>query len=414
MDSAPITKISVSPSPIEGPLTGSVTTQLSDTPTLIMRQIYLDYNATTPIAPSVIESMLPFFSNHYGNPSSSHALGRAASEAIEDARCKVAGLIGCDRNEIVFTGCGTEANNLALKGVMLADGQPRGHLIISAIEHPAISEPAKFLERLGCELTIVPCDENGVVRPADVEAAIRPNTRLISVMHANNEIGTIQPIREISEVCRSRNILLHSDASQSTGKIPVFVDYMDVDMLTIAGHKFYGPKGIGVLFVREGLGLESLLHGAGHEQGMRGGTENTPYIVGLGQAALLVSKSLDESVEKMTQLRDRLYDKLSNSIPGLRVNGFAAQRLPNTLSVSFPEVTGDELLRRVPEICASTGAACHSGEVFGSSTLSSMGISDAQMAGTVRLSVGWTTSEEEIDRASNLLIDAWENLVSSV
>ena len=379
-----------------------------------MRQIYLDYNATTPIAPSVIESMLPFFSNHYGNPSSSHALGRAASEAIEDARCKVASLIGCDRNEIVFTGCGTEANNLALKGVMLADGQPRGHLIISAVEHPAISEPAKFLERMGCELTIVPCDENGVVRPADVEAAIRPNTRLISVMHANNEIGTIQPIREISAVCRSRNILLHSDASQSTGKIPVFVDYMDVDMLTIAGHKFYGPKGIGVLFVREGLGLESLLHGAGHEQGMRGGTENTPYIVGLGQAALLVSKSLDESVEKMTQLRDRLYDKLSDGIPGLRVNGFAAQRLPNTLSVSFPEVTGDELLRRAPEVCASTGAACHSGEVFGSSTLSSMGISDAQMAGTVRLSVGWTTSQEEIDRASNLLIDAWENLVSSV
>lgn len=379
-----------------------------------MRQIYLDYNATTPIAPSVIESMLPFFSNHYGNPSSSHVMGRAAGEAIEDARCKVAGLIGCDRTEIVFTGCGTEANNLALKGVMLADGQARGHLVISAIEHPAISEPAKFLERMGCELTIVPCDENGVVRPADVEAAIRPNTKLVSVMHANNEIGTIQPIREISEVCRSRNILLHSDASQTTGKIPVFVDYMDVDMLTIAGHKFYGPKGIGVLFVREGLGLESLLHGAGHEQGMRGGTENTPYIVGLGQAALLVSKSLDESVEKMTELRDRLYDRLNRSIPGLKVNGFAADRLPNTLSVSFPEVVGDELLRRVPEICASTGAACHSGEVFGSSTLSSMGLSDAQMAGTVRLSVGWTTSEEEIDRASNLLIDAWENLVSSV
>jgi cysteine desulfurase len=379
-----------------------------------MRQIYLDYNATTPIAPSVIESMLPFFSSHYGNPSSSHAMGRAASEAIEDARCKIAGLIGCDRNEIVFTGCGTEANNLALKGVMLAEGQAHGHLVISAIEHPAISEPAKFLERMGCELTIVPCDENGVVRPTDVEAAIRPNTRLVSVMHANNEIGTIQPIREISEVCRSRNILLHSDASQTTGKIPVSVDFMDVDMLTIAGHKFYGPKGIGVLFVREGLGLESLLHGAGHEQGMRGGTENTPYIVGLGQAALLVSKSLDESVEKMTELRDRLYDKLSHNIPGLRVNGLAAERLPNTLSVSFPEVIGDELLRRVPEICASTGAACHSGEVFGSSTLSSMGLSDAQMASTVRLSVGWTTSEEEIDRASNLLIDAWENLVGTI
>ncbi len=376
-----------------------------------MRQIYLDYNATTPIAPSVIEAMMPFFSNHYGNPSSAHAMGRAANESIEDARCKVAGLIGCDRNEIVFTGCGTEANNLALKGVMLAEGHARGHMVISAIEHPAISEPAKFLERIGCELTIVPCDENGVVRAADVEAAIRPNTKLISVMHANNEIGTIQPIREISEVCRSRNILLHSDASQTTGKIPVSVDYLDVDLLTMAGHKFYGPKGIGVLFVREGLGLESLLHGAGHEQGVRGGTENTPYIVGLGQAAVLVSKSLDESVEKMTDLRDRLYDQLSHSIVGLRVNGYNAERLPNTLSVCFPEVVGDELLRRVPEICASTGAACHSGEVFGSSTLSAMGLSDPQIAGTVRLSVGWTTSEEEIDRAANLLIDAWENLV---
>ena len=297
---------------------------------------------------------------------------------------------------------------------MLAEGQARGHLVISAIEHPAISEPAKFLERMGCELTIVPCDENGVVRPADVEAALRPNTRLVSVMHANNEIGTIQPIREISEVCRSRNILLHSDASQTTGKIPVLVDYLDVDMLTIAGHKFYGPKGIGVLFVREGLGLESLLHGAGHERGLRGGTENTPYIIGLGQAAVLVSKSLDDSVEKMTALRDRLYDNLNRNIAGLRVNGFGAERLPNTLSVCFPEVIGDELLRRVPEICASTGAACHSGEVFGSSTLSSMGLSDDQMAGTVRLSVGWTTSEEEIDRASSLLIDAWENLVSTI
>ena len=379
-----------------------------------MRQIYLDYNATTPIAPSVIEAMMPFFSSHYGNPSSSHAMGRAASEAIEDARCKIAGLIGCDRKEIVFTGCGTEANNLALKGVMLADGKAQGHLIISAIEHPAISAPAKFLERMGCELTIVPCDENGVVRAADIEAAIRPNTRLVSVMHANNEIGTIQPIREIAEVCRSRNILLHSDAAQTTGKIPVQVDYLDVDLLTIAGHKFYGPKGIGVLFVREGLGLESLLHGAGHEQGFRGGTENTPYIVGLGQAAVLVSKSLDESVERMTALRDRLLENLNANIPRLRVNGRNAERLPNTLSVSFPEVTGDELLRRVPEICASTGAACHSGEVFGSSTLSAMGLSDNDMAGTVRLSVGWTSSEEEIDRASSLLIDAWENQVSSI
>ena len=379
-----------------------------------MQEIYLDFNATTPIAPSVVEAMTPFFTNHYGNPSSSHALGRAAAEAIEDARCKIGSLVGCDRNEIVFTGCGTEANNLAIKGVMLSGNKPSGHMVISAIEHAAISEPAKFLERLGCQLTIVPCDEYGVVRVADVEAALRSNTRLVSIMHANNEIGTIQPIREITEVCRRRGILVHSDASQSTGKIPVAVDQLDVDMLTIAGHKFYGPKGIGVLFVREGLPLESLLHGAGHESGIRAGTENTPYIVGLGKAAELVIGCLDESMEKMETLRDRLYDQLSAAIPRLRVHGMGADRLPNTLSVSFPEVTGGDLLRRVPEICASTGAACHSGDEVSSATLNAMGISPEVARSTVRLSAGWTTSQEEIDKAANLLIDAWENLVASV
>ena len=379
-----------------------------------MQQIYLDFNATTPIAPSVIEAMTPFFSNHYGNPSSTHSMGRAAAEAIEDARCKVAMLAGCDRDEIVFTGNGTEANNMALKGVMLAGDKPDGHLVISAIEHAAVSEPAKFLKRMGCEVTVVPCDEYGVVRPADVKSALRPDTRLVSIMHANNEIGTIQPIRAIAEICHERGVLLHSDASQSTGKIPVAVDILDVDMLTMAGHKFYGPKGIGVLFVREGLSLESLLHGAGHESGFRAGTENTPYIVGLGKAAELVIKCLDDSMEKMTALRDRLYDQLHAAIPRLRVNGYGAERLPNTLSVSFPEVTGEELLRRVPEISASTGAACHSVDDHGSATLAAMGMSPRESQGTVRLSVGWTTSEEEIDRAASLLIDAWEQLATAV
>lgn len=379
-----------------------------------MQEIYLDFNATTPIAPSVVEAMTPFFTNHYGNPSSGHAIGRAAAEAIEDARYKIGALVGCDRNEIVFTGCGSEANNLALKGVMLSGNKPSGHMVISAIEHAAISEPAKFLRRLGCGLTVVPCDEHGVVRVADVEAALQGNTRLVSIMHANNEIGTIQPIREITEVCHRRGILVHSDASQSTGKIPVAVDQLDVDMLTIAGHKLYGPKGIGVLFVREGLPLESLVHGAGHELGMRAGTENTPSIVGLGKAAELVIGCLDESMEKMTTLRDRLYDQLSAAIPRLRVHGLAADRLPNTLSVSFPEITGGDLLRRVPEICASTGAACHSIDEVGSATLAAMGIAPEVARGTVRFSVGWTTSEKEIDRASSLLIDAWENLATSL
>lgn len=378
-----------------------------------MRQIYLDYNATTPIAPSVVEMMNPFLSGHYGNPSSAHSMGRAAKEAIEDSRVKVAGLLGCDRQEVVFTSGGTESNNLAIKGVML-QGQPgSGHLIISAIEHPSVVEPARFLERLGFSISIVPCDEHGFVHPSSVESALRPDTRLVSIMHANNEIGTIQPIRQISEICHGRGVLVHTDASQSVGKIPSFVDQLDVDLLTVAGHKLYGPKGIGVLFVREGVSLEPLLHGAAHENGLRAGTENTPYIVGLGQAAYLAANCLDESSESMIKLRDRLNDRLANAIPGLTVNGAKANRLPNTLSVMFPGVGGQEILRRVPELCASTGSACHSSGLVSSATLAAMGKSPEEMAGTVRLCVGWYSSEEEIDRASNLLIDAWENLAVS-
>jgi len=236
---------------------------------------------------------------------------------------------------------------------------------------------------------------------------------LVSIMHANNEIGTVQPIRQIAEICHGRGILVHTDAAQTVGKIPTFVDQLDVDLLTVAGHKFYGPKGIGVLFVREGVELEPLLHGAAHENGLRAGTENTPYIVGLGQAAHLAAHCLDESSDSMTRLRDRLNDRLANSIPGLLVNGARTQRLPNTLSVIFPEVSGQEILQRVPELCASTGSACHSSGLVSSATLAAMGRSEPEMAGTVRLSVGWYSSEEEIDRASNLLIDAWENLVVS-
>lgn len=379
-----------------------------------MRQIYLDYNATTPLAPSVLEAMQPFLKGHYGNPSSTHALGRAAHEGIEDARSKVAGMLSCDSQDIVFTSGGTESNNLALKGVMFS-GQPgAGHLVISAIEHPAIVQPAKFLERLGYDVSVVDCDANGVVLPSAVEKALRPDTRLVSVMHANNETGTVQPIRQIAEICHGRGILVHTDASQSAGKIPTFVDQLDVDMLTLAGHKFYGPKGVGALFVREGISLEPSNHGASQENGMRAGTENTPLIVGLGQAAHLVSRGMDEAFDSITRLRDRLSDQLVNSIPGLTINGEGSKRLPNTLSVSFPEVGGREILTRTPEICASTGSACNSGGLVESATLEAMGKTKEQIAGAVRLSCGWHTSEEEIDRASSLLIDAWEVLVTSV
>lgn len=381
-----------------------------------MRQIYLDYNATTPIAPSVVEAMNPFLTGHFGNPSSTHVFGRAAKEAIEDSRMKVAGLLACDRDEIVFTGCGTESNNLAIKGVMFdRGGTVSGHLVVSAIEHPAVANPARFLERLGFDVTVVGCDENGVVHPETVEGAIQSDTRLVSIMHANNEVGTVQPIREIAELCHARGILMHTDASQSVGKIPAMVDMLDVDLLTVAGHKLYGPKGIGVLFVRDGISLEPLLHGAPHENGMRAGTENTPYIVGLGQACFMAMKCLDESAERMTILRNRLQAHLVESIgSGLIVNASGATRLPNTLSVSFPGTTAAEVLSRIPELCASTGSACHSENGYISATLSAMGMSKERAEGTVRLSVGWYTSEEEVDRAASLLIDAWENLQAPV
>jgi cysteine desulfurase len=378
-----------------------------------MKTIYLDYNATTPIAPSVIEAMLPFLSEHYGNPSSNHALGRACQEAIEDARGQVAALIGADRDEVFFTSGGTESNNLTIQGVMLLNTPPMdGHLIISAIEHPAVAETAHHLQRMGFEVTVVRCNGQGLVEPDEVEAAMRPDTRLVSIMHANNETGVIQSLGEISQICRDHEVLFHTDAAQTIGKIPAYVDELGVDMLSLAGHKLYAPKGIGVMYVRRGVKLEPLLRGAGHESGLRPGTENVPYIVGLGQAAMLVLKSLDASRERMAMLRDRLQDRLIAAIgSGLRVHGDGAPRLPNTLSVSFPEVAGADLLARLPELCASTGSACHSGHFGMSPTLAAMGLSVDEARGTVRLSVGWFTSEDEIQRAADLLIGAWEAMV---
>lgn len=375
-----------------------------------MKKIYLDYNATTPVAPSVVDAMQPFFAEHYGNASSSHSFGRACAEAIEDARGKIGLMLGCDTGEIVFTSGGTESNNLAIKGVMFQQGSNvGGHLIISSIEHPAVTAPARFLERVGFDLTIVDCNEHGVVEPAAIQEAIRPDTKLVSIMHSNNEIGTIQPISEISAICRQHKVLLHTDASQSCGKVALDVEALGVDMLTIAGHKFYGPKGVGALYIRTGLSLEPFMHGAGHERGLRAGTENTGSIVGLGVAAKMAAGALNESYQKMSEMRDELISRLRETVDGLIVHGEAAERLPNTLSVSFPGVSGNDILARIPELCASTGSACHS-DSGDASTLQAMGVNPESIRGTIRLTVGWHTNMEEIERASNLLIDAWENL----
>lgn len=377
-----------------------------------MRWIYLDYNATTPTAPSVQEAMLPYLAERYGNPSSTHVLGRMCQEAMEDARGKVAGLIGADRDEIIFTSGGTEANNLALKGVMLKHAPSGGgHLVISALEHVAVSEPARFLERIGYDLTIVPCNRQGLIDPASVAAALRDDTLLVSIIHANNEIGTIQPLREIAAACHERNVLLHSDAAQTVGKLRVRVDELEVDLLSIAGHKLYAPKGVGALFVRRGIALEPVLHGAGHESGMRAGTENVAAIAGFGRACLLAGKSLEESSLRLETLRDRLLERLQAEFAEpLHIHGEHAPRLPNTLSITFPGVAGEDLLARTPELCASTGSACHQHSTAMSSTLAAIGTSPEQARGTVRLSVGWYTTEEEIDRAVSLLVAAWEDL----
>jgi len=377
-----------------------------------MRQIYLDYNATTPIAPSVHEAMLPFLTEHFGNPSSSHSLGRACHEAIEDARDRVAALLGTNREDVIFTSGGTESNNLALKGILMARAPVfTGHLVISAIEHPAIVEPAAFLERLGCRVSVVGCNRDGVVEPEAIAAVLRADTKLVSLMHANNEIGTIQPIREVADLCRSRGILMHTDAAQSVGKIRTFVEELGVDLLSIAGHKLYGPKGVGALYVREGVGLQPVMHGAAHEGGLRPGTENTPFIVALGQACVLAAKAVDDASERMAALRDRLADQLQEAIgDALLVHGARARRLPNTLSVTFPGVTGSELLARIPELCASTGSACHSGAMKMSPTLAALGLKAHQARGTVRLSLGWYTSEDDVDRSASLLLEAWESL----
>jgi cysteine desulfurase len=372
-----------------------------------MRQpIYLDYNATTPIAPEVVEAMLPFLREHFGNPSSSHAYGSAAHEAVERARARVAGLIGCRPHEIVFTGAGSEANNLAIKGVAFARRGQGDHLITSAVEHPAVLNTCRYLvERFGYRLTVLPVDGTGQVDPDDVRRAIEPGTVLVTIMHANNETGTLQPIAEIAEIARGHGVPFHTDAAQSVGKVEARVDALGVDLLTVVGHKLYAPKGIGALYVRDGTPLDSLVHGAGHEGGHRAGTENVPYMVALGAACALAGERLAAGeMARVHDLRDRLHAHLRDGLPGLELNGHPEARLPNTLNVSFPNQDGEDLLARTPAIAASTGSACHAGRTEPSGVLVAMGIARGRALGAVRLSLGHPTTAEEVDAAATALL----------
>jgi cysteine desulfurase len=370
--------------------------------------VYLDYNATTPVAPEVAEAIRPFLYEFFGNPSSSHLYGQQAKQAVLEARQQVGALIGAEPQEIVFTGCATEANNLALLGAAAAAGPQKRHLVISAVEHPAVMQPAQHLRQLGWEVSVVAVDSSGRVAPEDVAAALRPDTALVSVMHANNEIGTIQPVAEIAALTRPRNIWLHTDAAQSVGKIEVNVAALGVDLLTLAGHKFYATKGVGALYVRAGLPLHGITFGADQERGLRPGTENVPAIVGLGVAARLARERLPAAGPHLHGLRDRLHRQLADAVPGLVLNGHPDERLPNTLHVSFPAVSGRRLLEEASnDVAASLGSACHSEHDAVSGVLAAMGADAARAAGAVRLSVGIHTTETEIDRAAAALAGAW-------
>jgi cysteine desulfurase len=376
--------------------------------------IYLDYNATTPVDPLVADAIEPYLRQHFGNPSSTHVYGRNARQAVERAREQVATLIGAQAHEIVFTGCATEANNLAIRGAARALRDKGRHLITCTVEHPAVEQPFARLAEDGWEVTVLPVDNYGRVDPARLADALRDDTVLVSIMHANNEVGTIQPIEEIAAITRPRGILLHTDAAQSAGKIPLSVDDLGVDLLSLAGHKFYATKGVGALYVRHGTPLLPVLVGAGHEAGLRPGTENVPAIVGLGEAARIAhAHDPGQTRQRLCLLRDQLHTSLSEAIPGLLLNGHPEQRLPNTLNLSFPGVDGRDLLTHAAdEVAASVGSACHEDSEAVSGVLGAMGIEAERARGAVRLSIGTPTTEAEIERAAQALITAWQASVN--
>lgn len=373
--------------------------------------IYLDYNATTPHAPEAIAAMRPFLEEHFGNPSSSHWYGAKPREAVAAAREQVAALLHCTPEEIIFTSGGTESNNYCIRGLALARRTQGNHIVTSQIEHPAVTAVCEALQEEGFVTSSLPVDEHGLVSIADLEMAIRPETILISLMHANNEVGTIQPVAQAAALARARGIAFHTDAAQSAGKIPTDVHRLGVDMLTIAGHKLYAPKGIGALYVRKGVVLKPFLHGAGQEGGKRPGTENVLEIAGLGAACAVALRDLAANMEHMRSTRARLESGLRRHVPRIRVNGHPDQRLPNTLSVSIQGVDANSLLEAIDrKVAASAGAACHSGQVRISRVLQAMRIPEEWARGTLRLSTGRMTSDADIDTAVAVIADAARQL----
>jgi len=369
----------------------------------VSRQIYLDFNASTPIAPEAVEAMRPFLMDHYGNPSSLHWAGAPAKDAVEKARGQVAGLLGCDPTEIVFTSGGSESNNHAIKGIFFANRDRGEHIVTTAVEHPAILNPCRFLEKMGAKVTVLPVDRHGIVNPGDVRKAVTPKTILITVMHANNEVGTIEPVPGIAAIAREAGIPFHTDAAQSVGKISTDVEELGVDLLSVAGHKVYAPKGIGALYIREGTKIEPFVHGAGHEGGRRAGTENVLLAVALGAACEVARKW--GGMPQLRVLRDRFWEGLKKTF-GERVtlNGHPTERLPNTLNVNFVGRVGAEVLAKLPGVAASTGSACHAGSVTLSPVLAAMGVPPEEGMGAIRFSLGRTTTWKELEAVLQMLV----------
>jgi cysteine desulfurase len=370
-----------------------------------MRRIYLDHAATTPTHPEVVKTMLPYFTDVFGNPSSIYSCGQEARRAIEEARTKVAELIGARSEEIVFTSGGTEADNCALNGIAYANENKGNHIITTPIEHHAVMEACKFLQRRGFRITYLPVDEYGLVDPQDVKKAITGKTILISVMHANNEVGTVEPIGEIGKIAKEAGVYFHTDAVQTAGHIPVNVDELSVDLLSISGHKLYGPKGVGALYVRKGIKLVSLIHGGEQERRHRAGTENVPAIVGLGKAIELAGQAMDKEAERLRYLRDKLIKGLVERIDHIRLNGHPSRRLPNNVNVSVDFVEGESMLLNLDleGICTSTGSACSSASLEPSHVLLALGLPLEQAHGSLRFTSGRENTEEDVEQVLEVL-----------